>query len=499
MLSSSELAKLKPKGASFWPADLLDQVLEAVASVEGVYRYDSHRDRKQPRQKPAGTAEQSAAPAGALAEVSQTADPRDGEKVPRAKWWRAFVLASRDTGLGRVPIGRIHRNQIAPNGVSVVDVMGDNKVIRLRSDTRKAMLPRPRPFQFPGSSSTFWKHWRAIAHQARLPRDLDVCPRWMDKAANHYVHPDEIPAQEITDSESLVTEFLDSVYFPLRLRGKSPRTLALYRRSIAMFAKHLERPARLTDFTDLSVSSHLHALEAAGKAPHTIDKERSQLLALWRFACDRRLLRHYPTIMRSRLPKRDPIAWTSDQLRQLFKAIDREPGELAGIPARLWWRALHLVMWDTSERIGALLKLTWTCLDLDARWVTIPAEIRKGKTGDETSRLHPDTVAALMAIRDPIRDLVFPWPHNYGYIWKAYGLIMSSAHLPNDRFHKFHAVRRSVASHFEAAGGNATRLLGHSSRAITERSYLDPRIVPQLQAADMLFRPYAAPVAADAD
>jgi integrase len=49
-------------------------------------------------------------------------------------------------------------------------------------------------------------------------------------------------------------------------------------------------------------------------------------------------------------------------------------------------------------------------------------------------------------------------------------------------------MRRSVASHYEAAGGNATELLGHSSRSVT-LAYLDPRIVPQQHAVDLLFRP----------
>lgn len=60
--------------------------------------------------------------------------------------------------------------------------------------------------------------------------------------------------------------------------------------------------------------------------------------------------------------------------------------------------------------------------------------------------------------------------------------------LPDNRLYKFHAIRKSVASHYEAAGGNATELLGHTSRKIT-RAYLDPRIVRKKSAIDVLFRP----------
>jgi hypothetical protein len=46
-------------------------------------------------------------------------------------------------------------------------------------------------------------------------------------------------------------------------------------------------------------------------------------------------------------------------------------------------------------------------------------------------------------------------------------------------------MRRSVASYFKQAGGDATELLDHSARSVTQ-AYLDPRIVTQVQAMDLL-------------
>ena len=63
---------------------------------------------------------------------------------------------------------------------------------------------------------------------------------------------------------------------------------------------------------------------------------------------------------------------------------------------------------------------------------------------------------------------MFHWPSNYLYIWKIYGKILEAAGLPNNRRTKLHKIRRTVATYYEAAGGNATQLLGHSSRKITE-------------------------------
>ena len=66
------------------------------------------------------------------------------------------------------------------------------------------------------------------------------------------------------------------------------------------------------------------------------------------------------------------------------------------------------------------------------------------------------------------------------------GRIMLAAGLPHSRAYKFHIFRKSVASHAEAAGGNATELLGHSARSVTLR-YIDRRIAPERHASDYLF------------
>lgn len=160
------------------------------------------------------------------------------------------------------------------------------------------------------------------------------------------------------------------------------------------------------------------------------------------------------------------------------------------VPARLWWHALHAVLWDTGERITAVFRLEWSTVDLDSGHVRCPAENRKGGRADRVYRLHPDTVTALQAIYRERNTRVFPWPYTSTYLWRKYGNLLERAGLPSDRAHKFHCVRKSVASYFEAAGGNATELLGHSSRRVTRR-YLDPRVVSPPQASDVLFRPEA--------
>lgn len=441
------------RGASAWSADLVAYVLDSLEHFQGEYTL-------QP---------------GSLC-------------VSKKAWWKAFVLASRDSGLTRPKLCGIHRKQIAANGVAVVRVGESDEIIRFRRDTLATMLDHETPFAFPFSKKIFWREWKAFCSEARLPKSLRVC-RIAQKPSPPILTQDSATGHDTHEPPETLSVFLEQLYIPLRLRGKSERTVKLYRFSVRIFSTWMGRSAKLSDLNDLTVANYLASLAETHK-PHTVEKERCQLLAMWRLANDYHFITKPPNIPPTPLPHRDPVCWTESELRRLFNAAKRERGNYAGIPAGDWWTALLMVIWDTGERIDAVLSLTWDDFDLEQRWVRIPAEYRKGRTSDKTHRLHVDTIDALRAIRLTCDEHVFPWPYNKGYLWHVFGLILAAAHLPNDSKRKFHCLRRSVASHFEAAGGNATFLLGHSSRSVTEKSYLDPRVVRSQQAAETLFRPY---------
>jgi len=247
----------------------------------------------------------------------------------------------------------------------------------------------------------------------------------------------------------------------------------------------------LTDLSDDTVNRYLAWFRQLPRAAASVNKERSNLLAIWRFAARKRFVEQWPDVDPEIEPKRIPQAWTSDQVFRLFASIKKETGLIAGIPAAQWWEALHLVGWDTGERIAALMGLQWADVDLSGRWVLCRAESRKGKREDRIYRIALDTCELLRQIRRPFKH-VFEWPYCRNYIWQKYSQILRRAGLPSDRRSKFHRLRRTVASNFEAAGGDATALLGHSRRSITER-YLDPRICQEKQAADLLYRPNTPP------
>jgi integrase len=119
--------------------------------------------------------------------------------------------------------------------------------------------------------------------------------------------------------------------------------------------------------------------------------------------------------------------------------------------------------------------------------VLFVAEDRKGRRSDILRDISPGTAEALQSIRQGRGDseLVFPWDRQYTYIWTRMNKILERAGLPAGRRDKFHKIRRTTASYAEAAGLSAQKLLDHSSPAVTA-AYLDPRIVRQKSAPDVL-------------
>lgn len=277
------------------------------------------------------------------------------------------------------------------------------------------------------------------------------------------------------------------LYYPHKLQGRSPHTNAQYLIQLRHFDRFLGRDATLADLTDETVTRCIGWLRQKRAAP-TANKFRSHILALWRFLARKHVVPVWPDVVALPEPDRIPRCWSADELRSLFAACKATPGKIGGVQAGDWWFALHLVLWDTGERITAVVRSRWADLDMRDRWLFFPAENRKGGKKDRQFRLHPDTIDALRAIRGPAREAIFPWPWTPASLWDEYNGVLRRADLPTDRKSKFHRMRRSVATHAEAAGMNATEILGHSCRRVTE-SYLDPRFLDRPQPADVLFRP----------
>jgi integrase len=281
-------------------------------------------------------------------------------------------------------------------------------------------------------------------------------------------------------------------YEPLALRSRRPNTKRLYRTTLRAFDKFLTRVATIDDLNDATVSAFAaHRLDS-GLSKFSVNKDLFNLLALWRWAHRKGIVANWPDVALETPPERAPVALTMAELARLLAAIKAEPEAPGTAVGARFWLALFLLIWDSGERIGAVMGLTWDRVDIPGRWVRFRAEDRKGARADKMAKIADDTAAALVAIRRP-EGKVFVWPYSPTLIYRRMGRIMKRAGLPDSKLYKFHAIRKSMASHLKAAGGDPQRALGHEN-ARTTKSYLDPRIAPETtDAVDLLFRPGDTP------
>lgn len=294
--------------------------------------------------------------------------------------------------------------------------------------------------------------------------------------------------------------FLETVYVPLRLRGRSQESVRLLRHAITQFSRWLGRPACLDDLDDLVVSRWLAAM-AEKKSPNSVARERSGILALWNLAQGRGLVRLRPTVSPELVPRSVPRAFTEDELRRLVAAAREARGWVGPIPARTFFEALVAVGLETGERINAILQTPRECWRRPT--LVVPAAIRKGRQQERVYDLSPEASDLVDAVSRHEGPTVFWWLASDTALRKRWKVITRRAGLGDSREVQFHALRRSTASHLAAAGFDATAFLGHSSDRITRRSYIDPRVVdakrPKAwQSLPRVFRPNDEPPAQSA-
>lgn len=294
----------------------------------------------------------------------------------------------------------------------------------------------------------------------------------------------------LIDNDALLRDVCENRFFLLNTKIRSEHTRSQYRIALKDLARAIGHEPRVGDLSDDSIALLMRSLMDRKLSIPTINGRRDNIHALWTWLARRGHISVWPTTPPLDEPQRTPQAWTARQMRQLFNAASLMTGRRKGVPRWLYWHVLLSLIWDTSERITAILHVGWEHFDFDSRWLRIPAELRKGQKKDMVYRLSPETVGLLRMVLKYSPETLVPPIYNDAYIWAAYELLLKEAGLPTDRNSKFHRLRRTVASHFERAGGDAQKLLGHTSRRITE-GYLDPSIVQPPQATDLLFRPDA--------
>jgi len=290
-------------------------------------------------------------------------------------------------------------------------------------------------------------------------------------------------------------ELCQAQYFPRRLQT-GPQTRRQYRLALNDWARFLGREPELSDLTDDSLLLWMRDLmdrrDSRGRplSPWTINERVGRVKTFWGWMFKRGKVSTFPTVPRLPVPDPTPRAWTKPQLGQLFAGADLEGGKIAGIPARLWWRARLAFHWFTPERKGAADQLRMEWVDLARGVCVIPATVRKGRRKAGVYDLPPALVEVLRAIWEPPRDLVFPWDRCEAVYWQRWNRILKNAGLPPGRRSKTQALRISHATWRKKMGDDPTKALQHSDPATTQRFYLDKTFDEQ---PGPLFDPWSEP------
>lgn len=281
-----------------------------------------------------------------------------------------------------------------------------------------------------------------------------------------------------------ISDFFENHYRVKRLRGRAPNTLRLYRRSIRLMDATLMRPATLEDFNDDNIALVMQSVLDRGGSPFTANKERSQLLAIWRFAAQLKKVDTWPTIQAEREPERVPVAWLADDVHKLFAAIESLTDDVGEVPARIWWKALVTTCLDTGERIGAVFQAEWSWLE--RQWFKVPAEARKFRKRGRSYLLSDETLDNLDQMRKyRTGDKIFEWPYCSTYLWRKYKNVLIEAGLPHGPKDSFHRIRKTCGSVAHAAGLDVQEVLDHESRR-TSKKYIDPRFNQAVQPSHVL-------------
>ena len=285
-----------------------------------------------------------------------------------------------------------------------------------------------------------------------------------------------------------LAHYFTTVFFPVRLATKHKLTAYQYTLNLKRFDEFLGRQALLTDLNDATIMLAIAWCRKQGLAPGSVEKFRDNLVCISRVLFRKRIVDTEVDIPPIHVPKAIPIAFTREQLNRLWEYLELLPGEIGGVSASLWFRAIVCCFWDSGARAGEIFGLRWSDVDLQRGFILCRAATVKANKQDRLYRLDPETVALLRKIILPQRELVFAWPFCEGTLYNTWRGILKRAGLPTGPRYMFHCLRKSVASHLQAAGVSAQFAMGHSDPRQTNEVYLDPRIAKPPAACDSLFR-----------
>lgn len=246
------------------------------------------------------------------------------------------------------------------------------------------------------------------------------------------------------------------------LAGKATWTQLSAKASLDHFER-IVKPGRVSVLTTQHIDDFVAARrkergqkDGSVLSPASVNRDLRHIKAALRVAREWEYLSKPPRFRMEREMKGLPTYVIGDHFALIYRACDqaRMPTGRPYEPAD-WWRALIVMGYMTGWRIGDMLALRRSDLDLEAGFAITRAENNKGKR-DAKVKLHVLVIEHLQKLAD-FDPCVFAWPHNRRTLHTQFARIQEAAgiKLPCDETHKhtrychvygFHDLRRAFAT-----------------------------------------------------
>jgi integrase len=142
-------------------------------------------------------------------------------------------------------------------------------------------------------------------------------------------------------------------------------------------------------------------------------------------------------------------------------------------------------MFQTGERIGAVMELRWSEVDLERHTLTFLAATRKGHRETITRPITPELSRMLATQKGAPNERVWPWLEDREML-SCYASLKVLCRCAGVPYKPFHAIRKSTASYLKRAGISAKKQLGHSSEEMAETHYYCEEIIGRENNLDYL-------------
>ena len=281
------------------------------------------------------------------------------------------------------------------------------------------------------------------------------------------------------------------------LKNLSDRTVAMYLSTLDRFRDFLGHEPTVDDLDDLIAAKFLRWRQVTQHSkfklisPASLAKDSAHLRSLWGWLAKKRWkksngeLLEFPDYARPRVPKPVPKAYKAEELAKLVETARRRKGAVAGKPAAWYWTTKLQALFQTGERIGAVMQICWSEVDLERHTLTFLSKHRKGHRETITRPITPQLSKMLAAQKGPPEARVWAWLDDREML-SCYASLRVLCRCAGVPYKPFHAIRKSTASYLKRAGISAKKQLGHSSEEMAENHYYDEEITGRESNLDYL-------------